>query len=119
MAMIDETPLSEGKTSEKQGGSSVFPDHEYGLLTAFELMLVVDGLSVLDGLVAYGVRMTDDGVRVWGMEPLDPVGIEIHESGVKASGTLDASSYVHLPDLRKYSARFDHPNMTPERTKAG
>jgi hypothetical protein len=119
MAMIDETPLREGEPPIEQSSSTVFSDHERGLLTASKLMLVVDGLSVLDGLVAYGVHSTDDGVGVWGMEPLDPVGIEIHESGVKASGTLDASSYVHLPDLRKYSARFDHPNMTPERTKAG
>jgi len=118
MAMIDETPLPEGKTSEKQGGSSVFSDHESWLLTASKLMLVVDGLSVLDGLVAYGVRMTDDGVRVWCMDPLDAVGRQIHESGVEASGTINASSF-HLPALRKYSALFDHPSMTPERTKAG
>jgi hypothetical protein len=118
MALIDETPLSKGKTTEEQGGSSVLSDHEYGLLTAFELMLVVDGLSVLDGLVAYGVSVTDDGVRVWCMDPLDAVGWQIHESGVEASGAINASSF-HLPVLKKYSARFDHPNMTPERTKAG
>jgi len=52
MAMIDETPLSKGKTTEEQGVFAVLSDHEYGLLTASKLVLVVDGLSVLDGLIA-------------------------------------------------------------------
>jgi hypothetical protein len=118
MAMIDETPLSKGKTTEEQGVFAVLSDHESWLLTASKLMLVVDGLSVLDGLLPYGVHVTDDGVGVWCMDPLDAVGRQIHESGVEASGAINASSF-HLPVLKKYSARFDHPNMTPERTKAG
>jgi hypothetical protein len=116
--MIDETPLREGESSKEQGGSSVLSDHKYGLLTATKLMLVVDGLSVFDGLVTYCVGVTDDGVRVWCMDPLDAVGWQIHESGVEASGAINASSF-HLPVLKKYSARLAHPNMTPERTKAG